>query len=181
MALDASGAGALMGLAGPASGETLADWVRSVNDPSIYGGVAASQYQIDLSHIHAAGASASTTTNVATFAALDSCTLSVKVNGKQSVFLIAVIDSEIDTANKYNLFAFFRDSTQLGTGVANQFRDYPQAAADECLSSFSWLDAMPAAGTYTYTVQWATETAGNVATARERLIYAIVFPERNVV
>ncbi len=146
-------------------------------------GTPADQRQIDVSKIGAAGASAATTTSATDItlagSALDSCTLSVTVNGSQSVFLIGVIDTKNSTtARRFNVFGFFRDTTQLGAGVANQFRTYLPFVSDEAVVVIAWLDARPAQGTYTYTIHWATENAGDTASCEERLMFAVVFPDR---
>lgn len=170
-----------MGLAGPSGSETLADWVRSVNDPSIYGGVAASQNQVDVQSVFSAGGSTATTTSSTTLVALPDTSIAMTVNGKQTLYLLGfVVHKNSTTARRYNRFTVFRDSTQLGGGVADVVRDYPGFAGDECTAAFMFRDTRPTAGSYTYQIYWATENAGDTASVAERMLYALVVPDRPV-
>lgn len=96
----------------------------------------------------------------------------VNLNGSQSAILMAQLAGQIDTAANRIFLTFARDSTGL-SGAETDIASH--TANIFCTGTIVAIDRLPAAGIYTYKLQWSV-SGGFTATAGERSIHVMVVP-----
>ena len=114
----------------------------------------------------------------ATLADLDSMSLAnVILNGRQSVVVEYLIIHANDTAGVRNYIRVDRNGTALPgstTGDTIAAAD-PGDHTNSQTMGVSFIDKKPAAGNYTYKLQWGTD--GGTAAIEERVLSITVFPD----
>lgn len=96
-----------------------------------------------------------TSTSLASFSTAWQLT-GVVVSSTQSVLLSGMI-AWSDSGTTDCIFALFRGSTQIAT-----LHRYNVGTQNNMTLSFSWVDAVPGAGTYTYEIKAASFTSGTI-------------------
>ena len=97
----------------------------------------------------------------------------VILNGNQTVLLIVTLDASNNTANTTHFYQFLRDSTQIG---ATDMAQFFHTASDARGATFAFLDVKPAAGNYTYKLQWRLSSGATVGTISNRVLAVAVIP-----
>lgn len=145
-------------------GDSPTEWVANARDPFLQSRVASS--------------TASTTTQNTAMSDLDTMSIAnVIVDGTQSVLVLFQAAISVDLANLDSIFQIVRDSTVIpATGIKIEVD--PPVAGQSQFIAMAVLDSKPAAGNYTYTIQWAHGGTINVdtLTASQRVMQVAPIP-----
>lgn len=111
------------------------------------------------------------------YTVMDSMTLAnVVVDGTQSVLVFWLGLDKVDTADDTLQVAAFRGTTQLGIQAQEKFGGDANDVNRFTTHNIAFLDIKPAAGVYSYTIQWAQDNSAAIATNGGRLFLVAPIP-----